>query len=136
MLRRSFLPLFLFGVRALAIEPEAGAVRGKLIGGPAIHTAGGQSIALSGDDPTMAVLGDSRLTGVDLEARGHTTAPGQFAIDKIHTRSLFAYKNGKKLMVTYWCDVCYIRTFSPGVCWCCQDYTKLDLIDPDKVVKE
>jgi hypothetical protein len=134
--RRSFLPLFLFGVPALAIEPEADAVRGKLIAGPAVRTVDGRTIALSGDDPTMAVLDDSRLTGVDLEAHGHTIAPNQFAIDKIHTRSLFAYQNGKKLMVTYWCDVCYIRTFSPGACWCCQDYTKLDLIDPDKVDKK
>ncbi len=136
MRRRSFLPLFLFGLPALAIEPEAAVVRGKLIGGPAVHTAGGSTIALIGDDPTMAVLRDQRLAGVDLEAHGHPSAPGQFLIDKIHTRSLFAYQSGKKLMVTYWCDVCYIRTFSPGVCWCCQDYTKLDLIDPDKVVKE
>ena len=124
------------GVPALAIEPDAAAVRGKLNAGPSVQTSDGRSIALTGDDPTMAVLADSRLTGVDLEAHGHPTAPGQFSIDKIHTRSLFAYQKGKKLMITYWCDVCYIRTFSPGVCWCCQDYTKLDLIDPDKVDKE
>jgi len=134
--RRSFLPLFLFGVPALAIEADAEAVRGKLTSGPAVRTSDGRTITLSGDDPTMAVLGDPRLTGADLEAHGHTTAPNQFAIDKIHTRSLFAYQNGKKLMVTYWCDVCYIRTFSPGPCWCCQDNTRLDLIDPDKVVKK
>ena len=64
---------------------------------------------------------DERLAGVDLEAHGHPSAPGQFTIDKIHTRSLFAYQSGKKIMVTYWFDVCYLRTFSPGVCWCCQD---------------
>lgn len=121
---------------ALAIEPDAEAVRGKLIAGPAVRSSNGQTIALSGDDPTMLVLADERLAGADFEAHGHTRAPNQFTIDKIHTRSLFAYRNGKKLMVTYWCDVCYIRTFSPGVCWCCQDYTKLDLIDPDTVDKK
>ena len=136
--RRSFLPMFLLAIPALAIEPDADAVRGKLNGGetPSIKTPDGRTIVLSGDDPTMAVLRDSRLAGMDLEAHGHTTAPGQFAIDKIHTRSLFAYEGNKKQMVTYWCDVCYIRTFSPGKCWCCQDETKLDLIDPDKVVKK
>jgi hypothetical protein len=136
--RRSFLPLFLFAIPALAIEPDAEAVRGKLTGGeaPSIRTQDGRTISLSGDDPTMAVLRDSRLAGTDLEVHGHISAPGQFVIDKIHTRSVFAYEGGKKQMVTYWCDVCYIRTFSPGKCWCCQDETKLDLIDPDKVVKK
>ncbi len=84
----------------------------------------------------MLVLRDSRLAGVDLEVHGHTNAPAQFSIDKIHTRSLFSYRDGKKLMVTYWCDICYIRTFSPGKCWCCQENTRLDLIDPDKVDKK
>ena len=135
MRRRSFLPLFLFGLPALAIQPDSDKVRGKLMAVPAVRTVDGSTIALSGDEATMAVLADSRLTDIDLEAHGHITAPKQFAIDKIHTRSLFAYQNGKQLMITYWCDVCYIRTFSPGVCWCCQDYTKLDLINPDKVVK-
>ena len=131
MRRRSFLPLLLFAVPALAIETEAEAVRGKLMAGPAARTSGGKTIALSGDDPTMAVLADERLSGVDLEVHGHTSAPDQFAIDKIHTRSLFAYQNGKKLMVTYWCDVCYIRTYSPGKCWCCQKNTDLDPQDPE-----
>jgi hypothetical protein len=124
---------------ALAIEPNADAVRGKLVvdpNAPAVRTKDGRNIVLSGDEPTMAVLRDQRLAGFDLEAHGHTTAPGQFAIDKIHTRSIFAWQDGKKQMVTYWCDVCYIRTFSPGKCWCCQEETRLDLIDPDKVDKK
>jgi hypothetical protein len=34
-------------------------------------------------------------------------------------------------MVTYWCQVSYIRTYAPGECWCCQDDTALDLKDPN-----
>ena len=30
-------------------------------------------------------------------------------------------------MVSYWCEVCSIRTFTPGVCMCCQDETAVDL---------
>jgi hypothetical protein len=135
--RREFLPLLLLPIPAFAVEPGAEAVRGKLIMGPgdapALRTADGRTIILSGDEPTMAVLRDPRLAGFDFEAHGHAAGPSQFSIDKIHTRSLFTYQDGKKLMVTYWCDVCYIRTFSPGKCWCCQDPTRLDLIDPDKV---
>ncbi len=132
--RRSFLPL-LFALPALAIEPDAESVRGKLMDVPAVRTSDGGTVALSGDDPTMLVLRDKRLAGMDLEIHGHKSAPGQFTIDKIHTRSLFAYQDGKKRMITYWCDVCYIRTFSPGPCWCCQEDTRLDLIDPDTVGK-
>ena len=137
--RRSFLPFLVFAVPALAIEPDADAIRGKLSVGsdnaPSVRTSNGRTVLLTGDDPTMLVLRDSRLTGSELEAHGHTTAPNQFTIDKIHTRSLFVSQEGKKRMITYWCDVCYIRTFSPGKCWCCQDETRLDLIDPDKVDK-
>jgi hypothetical protein len=38
-------------------------------------------------------------------------------------------------MVTYWCAVCAIRTFTPGICWCCREETELDLLEPDKVDK-
>jgi hypothetical protein len=34
-------------------------------------------------------------------------------------------------MVTYWCEVCAIRTYTPGECMCCQENTELDLRDPD-----
>ena len=54
-------------------------------------------------------------------------------IRPIHTPSLFVYKDGKRLRVTYWCDVCAIRTYTPGICWCCREETELDLRDPDKV---
>ena len=103
-------------------------LRGKLkAGAPAVMEASGRSILLTGDDDTKGVLADSRLDGTDVEVLGHMTDPAHFDVDKIHTRSLFVVKSGKRLMVTYWCDVCYIRTYSPGKCWCCQKNTDLDL---------
>jgi len=77
----------------------------------------------------MSVLNDKRLAGMDLEAIGHFNSPGQFEVDPIHTKALFVHQNGKKLYITYWCDVCYIRTYAPGICVCCQKYTDLDLRD-------
>ena len=65
------------------------------------------------------------------EAIGHFNAPDHFEIDRIHTRAMFVHKNGKRLMITYWCDVCYIRTYTPGNCVCCQKYTDLDLRESD-----
>ena len=103
--------------------------------GPALRTADGSIISLKGDDATMLVLKDERLAGADFEVVGHATGPADFQADPIHKKALFTYKNGKRLMVSYWCDVCYIRTWTPGICVCCQKYTDLDLIDPDTVEK-
>ena len=110
------------------------AVRGKL-GQNADHQPvliqGNKQIVLSGDAPTQLILKDERLRGSDFEAVGHFTAPDHFEIDPIHTVAMFVYKDGQRRKITYWCDVCYIRTLSPGTCVCCQKYTDLDLQDPD-----
>ena len=28
--------------------------------------------------------------------------------------------DGKRFAVTYWCEKCAIRTYTPGTCWCCR----------------
>ena len=117
-------------VLARAGDALASGVRGQLkTGNPAtlITSETHKPVSLTGDEATQGVLADDRLNGTDFEALGHLTDPSHFEVDKIHTRSMFGYKNGKRLMVTYWCDVCYIRTYTPGKCWCCQKYTDLDL---------
>jgi hypothetical protein len=110
-------------------------VRGKLVQHegqtPAIETAEHKLITLAGDGSTEHVLHDSRLAGVDLEAKGHFTAADRFQVDPFHTQALHVIKNGKRLHITYWCDVCSIRSYEPGPCWCCQRETKLDLREPD-----
>jgi len=57
---------------------------------------------------------------------------GHFEVDPIHTRAMFVHKDGKRLTISYWCEVCYIRTYTPGTCVCCQKYTDLDLKDADE----
>lgn len=108
-------------------------IRGKLVSGPggkpALELNGQKLVSLEGDQQTVSVLKDERLAGVDLEAIGHFNSPDRFEVDPIHTRALFVHKDGKKLYITYWCDVCYIRTYAPGICVCCQKYTDLDLRD-------
>jgi len=107
-------------------------LRGKLlVGDKPVLLVDGRAIHLESDDQTMLVLADDRLKDADFEVLGHFVTPDRFAVDHIHTRALFVHKDGKRLMVTYWCDVCYIRYYSPGKCWCCQKYTDLDLRDPD-----
>ena len=99
---------------------------------PAIQTAGRGLVALEGDEATTAVIKDKRLNGMDMEAHGHFVAPDRFAIDPIHTKAMLVHKDGRLKMITYWCELCAIRTYSPGVCWCCQKETVLDLRDPDQ----
>lgn len=119
------------GLAMAAVETKPEAVRGKLEkaadGKPEIETADHRTVELHGDDPTMGVLKDERLAGKDFEALGHLGAGGIFEVDPINERAMFVHQGGKRLMITYWCDVCYIRTYTPGPCWCCQKYTDLDL---------
>lgn len=119
----------------LAAAPPPASVRGKLVQQPgrpaAVETAGGKRIVLEGDEPTRGVLNDKRLAGFDLEAKGHFIDPGRFQVDPIHTRAMFVFKDGRARLITYWCDTCSIRTYTPGLCWCCQEETTLDLRDPE-----
>jgi hypothetical protein len=51
-------------------------------------------------------------------------------VDPIHLKAMFVYRGGRRLVVTYWCAICSIRTFTPGTCVCCQEETDLDPRDP------
>ena len=129
MLRRALIlaPLATLSLRA---EASKTGVRGKFFAPGQLTTIKGK-IKLTGDEATQKVLADPRLNGFDFEAFGRFTKANEFAIDLIHERAIWAYRGGQRLMVTYWCGVCYIRTYSPGECWCCQDDTQLDLKDPN-----
>lgn len=117
-------------------QPAGNVVRGKLAvheGQPAqVQTADGHVVRLDGDNDTSKILGDSRLNGFQVEAHGHFTAPGRFLIDPIHTHSFLVRQDGRLKLVTYWCDICSIRAYTPGPCVCCQRETTLDLRDPDQ----
>ena len=99
---------------------------------PAIELAGHKLVTLDGDDSTRKVMADPRLNGYDVQAKGHYTAPDHFLIDPFYTRGLVARQNGKIKIITYFCDVCNIRAYTPGPCACCQRETTLELRDPDQ----
>ena len=106
------------------LRAATASLRGKLRAGSSPKL---DSVKLTGDDPTMGVLADEGLNGSDFEVLGQSQVDGSFKVEPMHTRSIFVHKEGKRLMVTYWCDVCYIRSYIPGKCWCCQKDTELDL---------
>lgn len=121
---------------AMATTVPGISLRGKLIktsdNQPALDPGDHKLVQLKGDEATVAVLNDPRIAGSDFEAIGHFDSPGHFMIDPITSRSMYVHKGGKRLMVTYWCDVCYIRTYTPGKCVCCQKWTDLDLREHDE----
>jgi len=137
MERRHFLTGLLLAPVLSATDPAGATIRGKLTKGPddkpALQTTEGKLVLLTGDEDTLGVLRDKRLAGADFEVAGKFNTPDQFTINPIHTRAMFVHKDGKKLLVTYWCDICAIRTYTPGICWCCREETELDLREPDKV---
>ena len=99
---------------------------------PAVETSEHKLVVIEGEEGALKVLTDKRLNGAELEATGHFTTPDRFTLDPNHARTVFARKDGKLKMITYWCDVCSIRTYEPGPCWCCQAETVLQLRDPDQ----
>jgi len=111
-------------------------VRGKLIQHdnqpPAIETAEHRLLVLDGDGATAHVLHDARLAGVDIEAKGHFTTADHFQVDPFFTHAPHVLKEGKRCQITYWCDVCSIRQYEPGPCWCCQRETALSLRAEDE----
>ena len=133
---RFCLCLLAVAALCLAADPKQSfTVRGKLIikdGQTAVlETADHKVVNLDGDNDTLKVLGDKRLNGFQAQAKGHFTAPDRFFIDPPHTKPLLVEKDGHLKLISYWCDVCTIRSSTPGPCVCCQKETALDLIDPD-----
>jgi len=133
--RRGLLGLFPF--LAFAADSRPGAtIRGKLHihegAPPKIETEEHKTLTLEGDDTTTKVLGDPRLDGFDVQVRGHQEGADHFRVDPSHTRSMLVRKDGRLKLVTYWCDICSIRAYTPGPCVCCQRETTLDLRDPDQ----
>jgi len=111
-------------------------LRGKLSireGKPAtLETTSHKIVQLDADDTTLKVLADPRLNGFEVEAHGRYAGPNRFVINPSHEHSMLVRKDGKLKLVTYWCDVCSIRSYTPGPCVCCQKDTALDLRDPDQ----
>ncbi len=118
------------------VQPATVTLNGKLVitkTGASLETPDHKQVALDGDSQTQKLLHDTRLNGFDVAAKGHYTAAGHFLIDPIHTRALLVRKDGALKLITYWCDVCSIRSFTPGPCVCCQKETTLDLRDPNEI---
>jgi hypothetical protein len=134
---RLFLCLLAFAAITLSAAEKTETIEGKLIvraGSPSVlETTDHKQVELDGDTETRKVLRDQRLNGMDIHATGHFTAPGKFQLDPQHKRALTVHQHEKEQMITYWCEVCGIRAYSPGPCVCCQAETELQLRDLDNI---
>jgi hypothetical protein len=110
-------------------------IAGKLIvhaGHSAVlETATHKPIELDGDQHTRKVLQEERLNGMEVQATGHFTASGKFLIDPEEKHALLVRQQEKLKTITYWCDVCKLRSYTPGPCVCCDGDTALELRDPE-----
>lgn len=95
-----------------------------------LRTADGSGLRLLADPESLAVLNDERVRAEVFEAVGRYDGGGGFRVDPIHKKAMFVVRGGKALVITYWCEVCAIRTYSPGICQCCQEETEFDPRDP------
>jgi hypothetical protein len=123
--------IFVAALLVLGAEGAKEKISGKLLAGNPAYLLrdGGKKLELTGDKDTLAVLADERLTGAEMEILGHFDGSGKFWVDPIHTKAMRVHRHGKKLLISYWCDVCSIRTYAPGKCMCCQEETELDLAE-------
>jgi hypothetical protein len=138
--RRRVFPaagLLLPGLRCFAAAPGI-SIRGKLTrladNKPALDLASHKAVWLDGDRDTTGVIKDRRLLNSEVEAIGRFTSPespdnaDHFLIDGIYEQAILIHKDGKRFAIAS----CSIRTYTPGNCVCCQNYTQLDLRDSDQ----
>ncbi|GAB4365045.1 MAG: hypothetical protein OHK0021_08780 [Bryobacter sp.] len=122
--------IFLFATASsLALGQGESVIKGRLQKGRQLRTADG-TVTLEADESIGALLDDERVIGMELEIEGQSKTANQFAVNPVHRKPVYTYADGRRLLVSYWCDVCYIRFYRPGTCWCCQKEVLLDPKDP------
>jgi hypothetical protein len=101
-----------FGVRLDADSAESVA---------ALETTDGELVPIMKEDRGRGFWKDARLRGIDLElmVRRYKGLP------MVQVIRVYRLKDGKKLELDYWCDVCAIPMYELKQCECCQGPTRL-----------
>ncbi len=81
---------------------------------------------VSNDGYANAVLGDDRISGRELRLEGRWKGADTFEVDR-----LFTVRDGKLHKVTYYCHICDITSYKPGLCDCCQQPTEVREVPRD-----
>lgn len=132
-MRRSLLIILLACCLPLAFAEENGDTV-VLSGAPDVEAVDSDSevgfrdenegdVTLRGDRFWIGQLRDPQLKDRHWEIEARPAGPGAFDIVAAYT-----IKEGERFRVTYYCDICHIRTHDPGRCMCCQEETILQEI--------
>lgn len=92
----------------------------------AFETRNGQLLVFPHNDPRAAIFEDERIRRERLRLTGLSQSD-----DRIEMVAVHAVREDGLYRLYYYCEVCHIRTFAPGPCWCCQDPFELrEELDP------
>jgi hypothetical protein len=68
------------------------------------------------DDPSAAVFTDPRVRQRELQVTAQPTAKGQLELIRVQS-----VREGKLYDLYYFCELCNIRAYAPGLCPCCRN---------------
>ena len=81
----------------------------------ALQTKDGQRHAFKSGDALSAMFADERLRERELSVRARKTASGELETIKVHS-----VRNGRLHDLDYFCEVCNVVAYAPGLCPCCR----------------
>lgn len=76
----------------------------------------GRLYRISPADSMITVFADSRVRQRELQITARLQTNGQLEIIKVQS-----VKDGKLYDIYYFCDICNIRAYTPGLCPCCRN---------------
>lgn len=136
MTRRSILLSALLSAGLASAEPKSEAspkqtLRARLIAPVEdpirVRDEQGNEHVLELDVDGVHTLHDPKLVDRLWDFEGRRTPDGRFEVFK-----MFTIKDGVRYKVTYYCEVCHIVSFRPGLCMCCQDEVALQETPEDE----
>lgn len=81
----------------------------------ALETPGGQRYVFRPGDPLTGMLVDDRLRERELVVRARRTPADELEPIKVHS-----VRNGRLHDLDYFCEVCNVVAYAPGLCPCCR----------------
>jgi hypothetical protein len=81
----------------------------------ALETPGGERHTFRTGDPLTAMFVDDRLRERELVVRARMTAS-----DELETIKTYSVRDGRLHDLDYFCEVCNVVAYAPGLCPCCR----------------
>ena len=82
----------------------------------ALSDGNGKLHDFSSADASAAIFSDVRVRQRELQVTAQTTAKGQLEIVRVQS-----LREGRLYDLYYFCELCNIRAYAPGLCPCCRN---------------